>query len=141
MSIWRHAVRHGEDPDRDEKHLTNPVVHFEISGKDGAALGAHYEQLFGWKPQAVPGTPYWLVERPEGGVGIGGGITSSQDGSPLAAFYVQVDDPQAALEQAVALGGAVGMPAMSIPGMVTIALSSGPEGNVIGLVGSQTPEG
>jgi predicted enzyme related to lactoylglutathione lyase len=121
--------------------MANPVVHFEISGKDGAALGAYYEKLFGWKPKAVPGMPYWMVERPEDGTGIGGGIASSQDGSPLATFYVQVDDPQAALDQAVALGGSVRMPVMSIPGMVTIALFSDPEGNVIGLVGSQTPEG
>jgi uncharacterized protein len=119
--------------------MANPVVHFEITGKDGAALGAYYEKLFGWETQPVEGLPYAIVPRPEDGSGIGGGIATSQTGEALATFYVQVDDPQAALDRAIALGGEVRVPVMSIPGMVTIALFADPEGNVIGLVGSETP--
>ncbi len=119
--------------------MANPVVHFEVTGKDGDALAGYYRTLFGWETQAVPDLNYNMVAKPEDGPGIGGGIGSSQDGSSLATFYVQVDDPQKALDKAVELGGKVAMPVMSIPGIVTLAQFSDPAGNVIGLVGSETP--
>lgn len=118
--------------------MGNPVVHFEVTGKDGKALAAFYGDLFGWKSQAIEGMGYHLVEKEEGG--IGGGIGSTMDGGEgMATFYVQVDDPQAALDKAVELGGKVVMPVMSIPNMVTLALLADPEGHVIGVVASETP--
>ncbi len=47
--------------------------------------------------------------------------------------YVQVDDPQAALDNAVALGGSVVEPVSDNP-MVTMAIFADPDGNPIGLV-------
>ncbi|MGL6278171.1 MAG: VOC family protein [Gaiella sp.] len=117
--------------------MGNPVVHFEVNGKDGDALAAFYGDLFGWRTNAIEGMSYHLVEKEEGG--IGGGIGTTQDGKALATFYVQVDDPQAALDQAVELGGSVVLPVMSIPNMVTVGLFADPEGNVVGIVGSETP--
>jgi predicted enzyme related to lactoylglutathione lyase len=117
--------------------MGNPVVHFEITGKDGDALVAFYGDLFGWKTTAIEGMGYHLIEKEEGG--IGGGVGAAPDGNGLATFYVQVDDPQAALDKAVELGGSVVTPVMSIPNMVTFALLADPEGHVIGVVGSETP--
>ena len=69
--------------------------------------------------------------------GIGGGIGGAQEGQPnMVTFYVQTVDIEASLKKAVALGGKVVMPATEIPNMVTFALFSDPEGNVIGLVKS-----
>ncbi|MFN0156357.1 MAG: VOC family protein [Gaiella sp.] len=119
--------------------MANPVVHFEVNGKDGDALAAYYGKLFGWSMQAMPEMGYNLVPKPEDGSGIGGGIGTSQDGSTSVTFYVQVDDPQGALDKAVELGGKVVAPVMSIPGMVTLAQFADPEGNVVGLVASETP--
>ena len=59
--------------------MANPVVHFEVTGKDGPALVSFYEELFGWKVNAIEGMGYALVEKE--GDGIGGGIGTSQDGS------------------------------------------------------------
>lgn len=118
--------------------MGNPVVHFEVTGKDGDALAEFYGALFDWKLQKIEGMGYNLVEKEDGG--IGGGVGATQDGSAgLATFYVQVDDPQAALDQAVSLGGSVVVPVMSIPNMVTLALFADPEGHVVGLVGAETP--
>lgn len=118
--------------------MANPVVHFEVTGKDGAALASFYEQLFGWKSRSIEGMGYHLVEKEEGG--IGGGIGSTPDGSDgIATFYVQVDDPQATLDKAEALGGKTVVPVMSIPNMVTLALFADPEGHVVGVVASETP--
>jgi hypothetical protein len=51
-----------------------------------------------------------------------------------ATFYVQVDDPQAALDQIEKLGGQTIMPVMAVPGGPTIAMFTDPEGNRVGLV-------
>jgi predicted enzyme related to lactoylglutathione lyase len=118
--------------------MADPVVHFEVSGKDPAALTAFYSDLFGWKTNVMEGMGYTIVEKEEGG--IGGGIGQAQDGAAgHVTFYVAVDDPQAALDKAVALGGTVVMPVDTIPNMVTLALFKDPEGNMVGIVGSETP--
>ena len=76
---------------------------------------------------------YGIVEKAEGG--IGGGVTSSPQGGPgHVTFYVAVDDPQAALDQAESLGGKTIVPVTEVPDMVTFALFADPEGNVVGVV-------
>src|SRR5438128_1575637 len=111
--------------------MGNPVVHFEVVGKDGPALTSFYEELFGWKTTAVEGMGYSLVEKE--GDGIAGGIGATPDGSSQVTFYVSVDDPQAALDKAETLGGKTVMPVTSIPNVVTLAQFADPEGHVIGL--------
>ena len=51
-------------------------------------------------------------------------------------IYVEVEDLQATLDKAESLGGKTTMPIMEIPGMVTLAHFSDPDGNVIGIVKS-----
>ena len=51
-------------------------------------------------------------------------------------IYVEVEDLQATLDKAESLGGKTTMPIMEIPGMVTLAQFSDPDGNVIGIVQS-----
>jgi predicted enzyme related to lactoylglutathione lyase len=83
--------------------MGNPVVRFEIGAADDQALARFYGELFGWGLQAVA-DGYTLVDT-RGGTGINGGIGRSQSGEPWATFYVEVEDPQACLERAGALGG------------------------------------
>lgn len=122
--------------------MKNPVVHFEIVGKDHEALQAYYRNLFEWELRTpVPEMPYAIVEAGEGEPGIGGGVGGSPTGTPHATFYVQVEDIDAALAKAVELGGETVVPVTTIPGMVTFALFSDPEGNRVGLVSAHMPEG
>lgn len=114
--------------------MPNPVVHFEILGPDAVKTQAFYRDLFGWTINADNPMQYGLVEAGDGG--IGGGVGATQDGSRLVTVYVQVDDIQAALDKAVALGATVVMPVLEIPGMVTFAQFADPDGNVVGLVKS-----
>ena len=114
--------------------MANPVVHFEILGPDAARTQGFYRELFGWTINADNPMNYGIVEGGDGG--IGGGVGASQDGSALVTVYVQVDDIQAALDRAVALGGTVVMPVLEIPNMVTFAQFADPDGNVVGLVKS-----
>ena len=120
--------------------MPNPVVHFEILGKDHVALQQFYRDLFQWKiNQVASDFPYGLISAEEQGGGIGGGVAKSEDGKPLAMFYVQVDDVQASLDRAAELGGEVAMPVTVIPGMVVFAHFKDVEGNLIGLVSSKVP--
>ena len=112
--------------------MANPVVHFEVMGGDGPALQSFYRDVFGWKVDANNPMNYGIVDN--GGEGINGGISGSPDGTSHATFYVQVDDPQAALDQIEKLGGQTIMPVMAVPGGPTIAMFTDPEGNRVGLV-------
>jgi len=111
--------------------MANPVNHFEVLGKDGAALQKFYGDLFDWSIDANNPMKYGIVAPSEGG--IGGGVAASMDGTAMVTFYVQVEDLQASLDKAESLGGKTVMPPMDVPGGPKIAQFTDPEGNVIGL--------
>jgi uncharacterized protein len=110
-----------------------PVVHFEVVGKDGAALQKFYSSLFSWKIDANNPMQYGIVTAEEGG--ISGGIGPAPEGSAgHVTVYVDVDDPAAYLAKAEQLGGKTVMPPTEVPGFgVTFALFSHPEGHVLGV--------
>jgi uncharacterized protein len=110
--------------------MPNPVVHFEIVGKDGDALQRFYAEAFGWTVNADNPMKYGMVDT--GGQGIAGGIGAGE--APLATFYVEVDDPARYLDKVKASGGKIVMDVTEIPGYVTIAQFADPAGNVIGLL-------
>ena len=108
-----------------------PVVHFEITGKDGPKLHSFYGQLFDWEINADNPWNYGLVAA-NGEGGIGGGIGPGEETN--VTVYVRVPDLDAALAKAEQLGGKTLMPPTEIPDMVTFALFADPEGNRIGLI-------
>ena len=95
--------------------MGNPVVRFEIGAADDQALTRFYGALFGWGLQAVADGSTVVDTR--GGTGINGGIGRSQSGEPWATFHVEVEDPQACLERAGALGGRTVWPVTELPGV------------------------
>ena len=114
--------------------MKNPVVWFEVVGKDGAHLRRFYSDLFGWKIEGATGDmDYGLVAAANGG--IGGGVGTSQDGSSgHVTFFVEVDDPAAYLKRVEKLGGKTLVPPMEIPSYnLTFAYFVDPEGHVVGL--------
>ncbi len=116
--------------------MGNPVLWFEVVGKDGKKLRPFYRKLFDWKiTEAASGSDmdYGMVDAAPGGVP--GGIGTSPDGgSGFATFYVEVDDPAAFLAKAEKLGGKTILPVTEIPSYnLTFAYFSDPEGHVIGL--------
>ena len=116
--------------------MPNPVTHFEIIGKDAKKLQTFYSGLFGWKVDTNNPMNYGMVEAQDT-KGIGGGIAGAQEGgNGYVTVYIEVDDPQAALDKAVSLGGKVVMPVTTIPDAVTLAQFTDPEGNLIGIVKS-----
>jgi uncharacterized protein len=115
------------------------VVHFEIVGRDAAALRAYYSQLFGW--QIVTDNPmnYDIIARDGNtsaeGIGIGGGVGQGPEGySGHITFYVEVPDVEAALAQAQSLGGSRMMGPEKVMEGVEIGLLQDPEGNIVGVI-------
>ena len=119
--------------------MPDPVVHFEVIGKDGAKLRDYYSAVFGWQFNVMPEMDYGLVDN--GGAGINGGIGSGE--APHSMFYIEVADPQATLDKVERSGGKTVSPVMEIPGVVTLAHFADPDGNVVGLVksGDEGPPG
>jgi uncharacterized protein len=119
--------------------MGQPVVHFEVIGKDGDKLQKYYADLFGWDVSADNEMKYGMVAR-EGnvspdGVGIGGGIAGGPPGyGGHVTFYVAGPDVEAALAKAESLGGTRIMGPEKIMDMVELGQFSDPEGHVIGVV-------
>ena len=111
--------------------MANPVVRFEIGAADDQPLVRFYGELFGWGLQAVA-DGYTVVDT-RGGGGISGGIGRSQSGEPWATFYVEVEDLQASLDRAEALGGRTVWPVAELPGMA-FAMLGDPDGLLVGLL-------
>lgn len=114
--------------------MGQPVVHWEIGGRDSRKLRDFYSQVFGWKitvHEDMGG--YGLVETGGQG-GINGGIyAAGENMPPMVTFYIQVDDLQAYLDRAERLGAKTVVPPTPIPNVGAFALFKDPEGNVLGL--------
>jgi uncharacterized protein len=119
--------------------MGQPVVHFEIVGKDGARLRDYYSELFGWEIDANNPMNYGVVNR-EGntnaaGIGIGGGVGVGPEGyDGHVTFYVEVPDVEESLAKAESMGGTRTMGPEVVMEGVEIGLFVDPEGHVIGLI-------
>ena len=121
--------------------MGQPVVHFEVIGKDGEKLRSYYSELFGWEIDANNPMKYGLVAREANvsseGVGIGGGVGGGPEGyDGHVTFYVQVPDVEEALAKAESLGGTRMMGPDDVMEGLTIGLFTDPEGHVIGVLTS-----
>jgi uncharacterized protein len=122
--------------------MGQPVVHFEVIGKDGEKLQSYYAELFGWEIDANNPMKYGIVQRDGNtnaeGVGIGGGVAGGMEGYPgHVTFYVEVPDAEAALAKAESLGGKRTMGPEEVPGGgMVIGLFQDPEGHTIGVIQS-----
>ena len=120
--------------------MGQPVVHFEVIGKDGEKLRGYYAELFDWNIDANNPMKYGVIQREENttdeGVGIGGGVGVGPDGyDGHLTFYVQVPDVEAALAKAEELGGTRVMGPDEVPGGgMIIGMFNDPEGHVVGLI-------
>ena len=119
--------------------MGQPVVHFEIIGKDGEGLRRYYSDLFEWEIDANNAMDYGIIAR-EGntnadGIGIGGGVGTGPEGyGGHVTFYVEVPDVEAALAKAESLGGSRMMGPETVTEGVEIGLFNDPEGHVVGVV-------
>jgi len=113
------------------KETAHPVVRFEIGCRDIAKTEQFFGELFGWHMQRNG-----IASNIDTGSqqGIPGGMTAlGHEPQHYTMFYVEVDDIQACLDKATALGGKTVVPPINIP-TGTFAWFSDIDGNTIGLV-------
>lgn len=119
--------------------MGQPVVHFEVVGKDGERLRGYYAELFGWQMDANNPMNYGVIQRQGNtnseGIGIGGGVGQGPEGyGGHVTFYVEVPDIEAALAKAESLGGTRVMGPEKIMDGIELGQFQDPEGHLIGLV-------
>ena len=125
--------------------MGQPVVHFEIIGKDPAKLRGYFGELFGWEfdlPSPVSEAvsdpaSYGFINRmtTSDGTGIPGGVGGGAGYESHAVFYVAVPDVEAALAKAESLGGKRLMGPERAPSGLVVGHFSDPEGNLVGVAG------
>ena len=123
--------------------MGQPVVHFEIIGRDPARLRSYYGGLFGWEFQvgdaateavSQPGD-YGFVDGSVSGGGINGGVGGGEGYERRVLFYVSVPNVEAALKAAEDLGGKRRMGPEGTPGTIVVGQFTDPEGNLVGVAG------
>ncbi len=108
--------------------MANPICHFEIGCRDREKTQQFFASLFDWKIEEVG--PASMIRT---GDAVGGHITAlGHEPHHYTIFYVKVDDVQAYLDKATALGGKTLVPPVPLP-FGTFAWFADPEGNTIGL--------
>ena len=134
--------------------MGQPVVHFEIIGRDPAKLRSYYGDLFGWEFHtgdaatevvSQPGN-YGFVDGntagdPAEGIagepGINGGVGGGDGYEGRVLFYVGVPNVEAALVRAESLGGKRRMGPEGTPGTLVVGQFTDPEGHLIGVAGTE----
>src|SRR5690349_11754506 len=98
--------------------MGQPVAFFEIVSTEPERAQKFYAELFGWQIDTDPAMGgYALVDTGAGEGAIGGGIgASAAPGDTGVKIYLRVDDLDAYLARAEALGGTRILPPTDLPG-------------------------
>ncbi|MCG3124494.1 MAG: hypothetical protein GIKADHBN_02959 [Phycisphaerales bacterium] len=108
-----------------------PVVHFEIGARDATKLAGFYGKLFGWNTSEYG--PARMIDTGST-QGIMGHINQlGHEPHNYCVVYMQVDDLEAYIKNAMGLGAKLCVPATEVPGMGHFAWLQDPEGNAFGL--------
>ena len=117
--------------------MPNPVVHFEVVGRDASTLQGFYGEAFEWRIEPV--VPGYAMVLP--GEGVNGGIGAAvalEGGGGHVTFYVEVDDLDANLAGIDELGGDRVLGPVEVPNGPRLALFHDPERHLVGLIQAGT---
>jgi len=124
--------------------MSNRIVHFEIPVSDSEKVADFYKKTFGWQFQKWEGgdEPYWLImtgdrEKP----GIDGGLMNRRDPQQPIVNTLDVADLGAAMKAVEANGGEIVVPKMPIPTVGWLAYFKDVEGNIFGMMQSDSQAG
>jgi predicted enzyme related to lactoylglutathione lyase len=113
--------------------LGNPVVQWQIVAKEPEKVAKFYAGLFGWKIDTNNALGYRVVDTGSGR-GINGGVwPSPPEGHNLVQLFVEVDDIDASIAKATALGASIIVPKSELPDGDALAIVLDPAGLSFGL--------
>lgn len=113
--------------------MANPFVHVELHTNRLDKARQFYSQLFDWKlkESELSATEYILIQP---GSGTGGGMVACADERAAHWLaYVQVDDMDATLDRAKAIGATVLQDVTEVPDMGWYSIILDPTGAALGL--------
>jgi len=115
------------------------VIHFEIPVDNPERASAFYKNAFGWKTEKWPGPmDYWMVYTgDEKTPGINGGIMKRDD-VKTTTNTLGVDSVDDSIRAVTKAGGKLVMPKTPIPGIGYFAYCEDTEGNLFGVMQSDT---
>jgi predicted enzyme related to lactoylglutathione lyase len=108
------------------------VARWQILSKSPAKAASFYSDLFDWQIHDDNRLGYLQAHTPQGGLD-GGFWPSPQPSYSAVTLYVEVDDLQAAVNKAKALGSTVLMPPQTLPDGDAMAIVLDPDGLALGL--------
>ena len=122
------------------------AVHFEIHAANPKDMIGFYTSLFGWTFNKWDGGDYWMIHTgPDDQPGINGGLMPRRGDlpGPMAAvnafvITIDVDDVDACVAHAQTLGGSIALPKMAVPGIGWLAYAKDPDGNIFGMMQTDT---
>jgi len=111
----------------------NPVVQWQIVAKEPELVARFYAALFGWKVNTNNALGYRMLDTGSAR-GIAGGVwPSPPEGHNLVQLFVEVDDIDAFIAKASALGASVIVPKSELPDGDALAIVLDPAGLSFGL--------
>lgn len=112
--------------------MGTPFVWFDLTAGEGGRVGEFYQGLFGW--QVGPGAGDYTGWFSDGGQPWAGVVSADVAAGPVPAGrwvpYVVVEDLDAAMKQAVALGGRVVRQAAAGPAGTSVVVADPGDGLV-----------
>ena len=116
------------------------VVHFEIVADDTERISKFYETVFGWTVQKWDGPiDYWfLMTGDEKEPGIDGAFGMRQSADDITVNTIDVDSIDETVERIKKNGGEIVRPKQTIPGVGYLAYFKDTEGNLWGIMQSDT---
>ncbi|MFW9980808.1 MAG: VOC family protein [Candidatus Thorarchaeota archaeon] len=116
------------------------VVHFEIVADDADRISKFYETVFGWKVQKWDGPiDYWfLMTGDEKESGIDGAFGMRQSDDDVLVNTIDVPSVDEAVKKIEENGGQIIRPKQTIPGVGHVAYFKDTEGNLWGIMESNT---
>ena len=118
----------------------NRVTHFEIPAEDPENVARFYSEVFDWKIEKWEGpVDYWLITTgEENEPGINGAIMKKEDPFSNISNMIEVASIDETVEKVTASGGTILLQKMTVPGVGYSAYFRDIEGNIFGLMQSDT---
>lgn len=112
--------------------MSNPVVQWQMVRRDPEGASKFYSSLFGWTVDSNNALGYRRIET--GPRGMSGGMWPRGDeGNDLVQLFIEVDDIDACVANAVKLGAKVLVPKQELPDGDALALIVDPGGLSFGV--------
>jgi len=112
--------------------MANSVAKFQILSSDPDQTAKFYASLFGWRVDTKNKLGYRELKTSNG---IDGGVwPAPPEAHDFVQLFIEVDDIDAAIEKASALGGGVIVPKSALPDGDTMAILRDPRGLTFGVM-------